>query len=107
MKEFLSKLRERGQLARTPDGDEAVPVSLMCQVPLKAGSRAGRKDELHAFFARLGDEFGHELAMNPQSLSVTGQTVEALIPVDTFKRTVDSLASRQVRVDILIDRHVI
>jgi hypothetical protein len=102
------RLSDRGLLATTPAGDPAVRVSLQYRPQLTEPSRTTRRRLLNDAFARIARRLEAGGAkVDLDSLSVSSQTVEALLPFDRFDELSDELEHAEVRVDQLVDRKVV
>lgn len=106
-KEF-DKLAKIGAIERLNTGDNAVRVSLQYEPRLRNPSRSDRRETLKSEFEQIAQSIDARGAeVNLESLSVSGQTVEALIPVDSFDAIAEELSSKNVRVDLLIGRRAV
>jgi hypothetical protein len=106
--QLLQQLRNLGATARLASGEEGVRVSLQYRARLAEPSRAARRELLHREFQSIAAELvpkGTEVDLG--SLSISGQTVEAVLPLREYDHLVDDLKKRQVRVDALLDRQVV
>jgi hypothetical protein len=104
----IQKLRNLGAISRLDTGEEGVRVSLQYKPRLDEPSRTARRDILHREFEKIASECLSEgTQVDLGSLSVSGQTVEAVLPVKNYDRLVNDLEQKDVRVDDLINRQVI
>jgi len=104
----IKKLRNLGALSRLPTGEEGVRVSLQYKPRLEEPSRSVRRDILHREFQKIASEGVPEgSSVDLESLSVSGQTVEAVLPVQHYDRLVNDLEQREVRVDTIFDRQIV
>ena len=104
----MKKLRNLGAISRLSTGEEGVRVSLQYKPRLDEPSRSVRRDILHREFQKIASEGAPEgTRVDLESLSVSGQTVEAVLPAQHYDRLVNDLEQREVRVDALFDRQVI
>lgn len=104
----IQKLRNLGAISSLPTGKEGVRVSLQYKPRLDEPSRGARRDILHREFEKIAAECAQEgTQVDLGSLSVSGQTVEAVLPVEAYDRLVNDLEQKDVRVDDLIDRQVL
>lgn len=104
----LSKLAQRDQLAQLSSGRPGVPATLQLQQRQSSSTMDARRNTLREQFAKAApavERLGGEVNLN--SLSITGQTVEAILPVDQYDQIETSLRSQEIRVDLLINRQVI
>jgi hypothetical protein len=102
----LSKLERLGAIQDLPTG-KAVKVSLQLQnVPPLA--RQDRQLFLEKEFSRVGSTVETKGAkIDLGSVSVSGQTVEAQIPVGSYEEIVKDLSEQEIRVDPLVVRQVV
>lgn len=96
----IARLRRDEALKTLPDGTVAVPVTLQYQGPVPALPRAERKQWLRERFSRL---YGH-LPLDLESVSPSGQTVEALCPVELFPQICEQINANSDRIDIVQTR---
>lgn len=102
------KLADRGYAEPTAAGAQAVRVSLQYRQPLEERSRAARRQQLQTAFERIAELLRTEGAdVDLESISTSGQTVEALLPLDSFDELSERLSEEDIRVDPLIDRQVV
>jgi hypothetical protein len=101
----LELLRRQQLVRRLADGREAVAVTLQYSGDVPPFSRAERRRWLSERFAELSDAMGG-LAIEPETLSVSGQTVNAVIPVEDVERLRGQL-SDTLRLDIPINRQIV
>jgi len=102
------KLIDRGLAATTPEGLPAVRVSLQYRPRLTDRSRTKRRQLLTDAFGRVAswlEPLG--AAVDLSSLSVSSQTVEALLPFERYDDLSDQLERQQIRIDQLYDRQVV
>lgn len=96
----VAKLRRDEALRTLPDGSEAVPVTLQYQGSIPALPRNERKRWLRERFARL---YG-ELNLDLETVSPSGQSVEALCPVARFREIREQIKANKDRIDIIRTR---
>lgn len=97
--QLAQKLSSRGMLEHFDGGGEALPVSLMVRSDAfrKTPSRAQRKQMLKSMFTqKLNDLIGNGLEVDFNSLSVSGQTVDAKLEVSHLPSIFNSLKQRDV-----------
>lgn len=105
---LIKKLEKLNALTDLGAGRKGVRVSLQFQGQLSERSREKRRDRLHEEFSRIARTIASQgAAVDLESLSVLGQTVEAVLPLDTVEATEKSLQSQHVRVDPLIEHDVV
>jgi hypothetical protein len=99
----LDKLKELGGLVTLPSGEEAVPVTLQALLPLEGGgSRTERKASLFTFFDQLSKVLPDEdFFIEPESLSLSAQTVNARINFTHFDKVLAELTKKHIRTDII------
>ena len=104
----LDKLRKRGLLEKGPDGQESVRVSLQQFASAQGLTRSELKERLRACAAALQEQLaGMGGCVIPDTLSVAGQTFEALIPADKIQFAAEELARKGLRVDLVEPRQII
>lgn len=83
------------------------PVSVQWRGSTEVGGTRARRRELLAAHLRglLGDERSVDVCWD--TLSVSGQTVEAQVDDAEFDRVIAELRSRGLRVDQVLDRQVV
>ena len=96
----VAELRDAGLTTTAPDGQEHVKVTLQVQQPLADPTREQRRSHLSAIFSQIATERADHLTVDPESLSVSGQLVDATVACDAFDHVVPDLAKEGVRVDI-------
>ena len=104
----LSKLERGGALSVLPSGQTAVRVSLHLGQRLAEPSRLARRHLLEQAFETIAKKvaaIGGQVALD--TLAVSAQTVEALVPADRYDDAVAALESLGVRVDPVIFRQVV
>jgi hypothetical protein len=102
------KLSERGLVGKTPAGRPAVRVSLQYQHRFEEPSRDARRRLLSDAFEPIARWLeSNDAHVDLDSLSVSGQTVEALLPIDDYDELTSKLQHHDVRVDQLVDRQVV
>lgn len=107
-----SKLLERvyklGAVERLATGQDGVRVSLMWDSTLSQPSRSARRDLLKQKFESTANDIipdGAEVDLN--SISVSGQTVEAVLPINNFDQITDKLKQQSIRVAVLTNEQVL
>src|SRR4029450_3866892 len=80
----VDKLRRDQSLRELPDGREGIDVTLQFVGSVPAESRPERKDWLKKRFSKANELFDAPLDLKPESLSVSGQSIDATVPVDDF-----------------------
>ena len=107
-KNVIRKLRDLGALSRTSTGEEGVRVSLHYKPRLDEPSRSARREILQSAFGKVASEVhSRGLECDLGSLSVSGQTVEAVLPVRDYESLVDELERKDIRVDALLDQQIV
>ena len=104
----LEKLYKLGAVDRLANGQDGVRVSLMCSLTLSQTSRSARRDLLRQKFESAANDIlpdGAEVDLN--SISVSGQTVEAVLPIDNYDDITDKLKQQSIRVDLLTKKQVL
>lgn len=104
----LDKLRRLGLTEKTSSGAEGVRISAQHQRSLAGETRLDRRRTLQTWADDLNEKVAHHGGeIVPGSLSVAGQTVEAVVPVDTFEAIQSGLTKEGVRVDLVVPRQVV
>ena len=104
----LDKLYKLGAVERLPTGEDGVRVSLQYQSKFTEPSRSHRRNALQTTFENISKAIHSEGAqIDMKSLSVSGQTVEAVLPIDKYDNIAAKLNEQDVRVDLLTDKQVI
>lgn len=105
---MLKKLRQLGAIEHLDAGTDGVRVSLQYRSRLTDPSRARRRDILKSQFERIAHDLVSEGAkVDLDSMSISGQTVEAVLPVDKYDDLTNELSKQDVRVDPLTTEQVI
>ena len=105
---LLERLYKLGAIERMANGQDGVRVSLMWDSTLSEPSRPARRDLLRQKFECVANEIlpdGAEVDLN--SISVSGQTVEALLPIDNYDQITDKLKQQSIRVAPLTNEQVL
>ena len=101
----IAKLRARGLLEPGPTGLECVRISVQQRAELDTSSRAAARAQLESWCSGLSEIIaGLGGVIIPQSLRITAQTVEALVPVSALRRTSEALQQAGARVDLVEPR---
>lgn len=105
---LLERLYKLGAVDRLANGQDGVRVSLMWNSTLSQTSRSARRDLLQQKFESAANDIlpdGAQVDLN--SISVSGQTVEAVFPIDNFDDITDKLKQQSIRVDLLTNEQVL
>ena len=95
------RLSERGQIVPDGSGAESVRVYLQMVPDVPGDTRDERRSALHAYFDELARRRAHTgLELKPDTLSVSGQMIEALLPLATYDTALDELQGEDVKVDL-------
>ena len=98
----ISKLRRDQKLARMPDGSEGVPISLQYKGSVPPLPREERKRWLLDHFAGLENKLSHlGIHLDPKTLSLSGQTVEAVCSVDCVEQVRKAVEPEQHEVTVV------
>jgi len=104
----IEKLTQLGELVDLGSGRKGVRVSLQYQPRLTQRERDARRDLLrHEFASVAADLQPRGAVVDLDSLSLSAQTIEAVLPLDRIDELERELGDRDVRVDLLIDRDVV
>jgi hypothetical protein len=105
----LEKLQKKGAVVRSGTGEVGVLVSFQYRPALASGSRDDRRRELMEHFsgelAPVVDRLGG--ALDPATLSVSGQTLLGLVPPDHLDDVKKALEPEQFRMDVVVDQQVV
>ena len=104
----LERLYKLGAIDRLANGQDGVRVSLMWNSKLSEPSLSARRDLLLRKFESTANEIlldGAEVNLN--SISVSAQTVEAVLPISNFDQITDKLKQQGIRVDPLTKEQVL
>lgn len=103
----LKKLYDTGAIDRLSNGQDGVRVSLQYQ-SATSGSRSSRRTLLKQAFKDIAKEIVSEGAeVDLDSISVSGQTVEAILPVDNYDNIAGKLNQQNIRVDLVQVKQVL
>lgn len=108
MKLQFRKLEKQGALMTLHSGATGVCVSLQYKPNLTERSRSARASALRVKFeqvARSIEPQGAEVDLS--SISTSGQTVDACLPIDHYDELTAQLNQQKIRVDLLVDRQVV
>ncbi len=101
----LEKLRRLGLVRTMDDGSEGVAVTAQYRGAPTSSDRSAWKAEMEAWQQDLGGTLAkHGAKLVPNSMSLSAQTVEALVPTANLDQIADELRSDDVRVDLVIPR---
>lgn len=104
----LERLYKLGAIDRLANGQDGVKVSLMWQTKLSEPSLSARKDLLLQKFESTANHIlpdGAEVDLN--SISISAQTVEAILPIYNYDAITDKLKQQSIRVDPLTRQRLI
>lgn len=104
----LEKLRRLGLVRKLPDGTEAVKITAQyCGTP-SSSDRGVWKAQMEAWENLMSDKLakvGAEIV--PNSLSLSAQTVEAVVPTFRLDEVAKDLNKEDIRVDLVIPRQIV
>ena len=101
----IEKMRRLGLVERTPDGVEAVRLTVQCRWSAAGHSRQSWRETLLDWQQDIGRRLAdHGACLVQDSLSVSGQTVEAIVPVDELPAVCETMDDCGARVDLLVPR---
>jgi hypothetical protein len=101
----LDKLRRLGLTGKTASGQETVRVTAQHRKSLLGQSREQRRAILEGWQQEIGRMLApHGGEIVPNSLSVAGQTVEAVVPVEKLDKIEHDLTKGDVRLDLIVPR---
>jgi len=96
---IVDKLRRDQALHDLPDGREGIDVTLQFVGAVPTATRGDRRHWLARRFSSIQGDLGQTLALKPDSLSVSAQSIEAVVPVEDFDTLEDQLSRHDVRVN--------
>jgi hypothetical protein len=105
---ILEKLNALDAFEELGDGRRGVRVTLQVQARFSERDRKVRRALLRSEFekaAAIIEPDGGKLDFD--SISVSGQTAEAVLPVDVLDVLESKLTAEDVRIDALIDRQIL
>ena len=97
---IVDKLRRDQSLRELPDGREGVDVTLQFVGSVPADSRPERKTWLTKRFSNVKERYDARVNLKPESLSVSGQSIDATVPVEEFDEIRDQLSQEGVRLNV-------
>lgn len=103
---LLRKLEGQGAIELLKGGARGVRVSCQYRPVLGKQPRTERARVLKDCFVELSQKVP-DLEIDLTTLSVSGQTVEALVPVEQFDQVERKLEEKDIRVDLVVDRKVV
>jgi hypothetical protein len=103
----VEKLRRNQSLHELPDGREGLDVTLQFVGDVPDASRRERRDWLERRFSTVQRQFGERVGVKPGSLSVSAQTVEAVVPLDEFDELCEQLSREDVRLAVNVSVQVL
>lgn len=98
----MSSLAKSGLVVPDSSGKDAVRVYLQYLPSVSGKSAAARGKALRDRFERVARR--HEamgVQLDPESMSVSGQMIEALLPLEHYEQARHELEDEKVRVDIV------
>lgn len=99
---IIHKLRQNQQLQRMADGREGVPITVQFKGPVPALPRPERKEWLAQHFGDLKRELADlPIQMDTASISLSGQTVEAICAVDYIEKLRSLCAGGEHDIEII------
>lgn len=104
----INKLRKLGLTETAADGSEGIRISIQCRADLTGQSRQQRRETLGHWVTpttTMVTQFGGFVV--PESLSIAGQTIEAVIPLSAFESAEDEFVKKGERVDIVMQRQAV
>lgn len=107
-KRLLDYLTKMDALEALESGAKGVRVSLQCPGAPAPGSRAERRASLEQQFATIAEGLTSKGArVDLDTISVSAQTVEAVLPVDGYDDVKHDLEQNGIRVDPVVDRQIV
>jgi hypothetical protein len=99
-----SKLEDLGLVFPDESGEPVVRVSLQYQTMLDSGSREDRRQRLEQYFSDVAARTPVDVKLDPGSLRVSGQAVDALVPARDLEALQAELGRQDIRVDPVVVR---
>ncbi|KJJ99593.1 MULTISPECIES: hypothetical protein [Pseudomonas] len=104
----IEKLRQLGLTEQTSAGVEAVRVTAQCRLSAAGYTRDKWRSALLDWECGIEQQLAsHGAELVPGSLSVSGQTVEVVVPIDQLSSVVAEMADADVRIDIVTPHQVV
>ena len=98
----IAKLRQDQRLEKMADGAEGVPISLQYKGSVPSLPRPERKQWLLERFNHLEDKLSHlGIEFDSQTLSLSGQTVEARCNANCFEQVRKALPSDEYAITVV------
>lgn len=104
----IERLRASGAIVSLPSGDAGVRVSMQVDEPMASLSRPQRAEVLERRFGDVSvriQPMGGEVHLD--TLAVSGQACEGVLPLPSYDRIVADLGELHVRVQPLLDRKIV
>lgn len=97
----LDRLRQAQALHELPDGREGIDVTLQFVGKVPQVGRAERKEWLASRFSSANNHLSEAVALEPQSLSTSAQSIQAVVPVTAFDSIRQQLSADEIRVEVV------
>ena len=105
---LAQKLSSQGMTDSLKNGKEAIPVSLMIPERFTETSREVRKELLkNEFEKKLDNDVEGNLEVDFSKISVSGQTVQAKLDINSIHPVLDFLKEKQIEIYPNINKDVI
>ena|SRR5689334_25207730 len=96
------RLAARGLVVRDDAGQDAVRISLEYLPAVDGPSRAHRGEALRSTFERVAaTPKAAGLKLDPESLSINGQLIEGVVPLDRYEAVARDLRDDDMRVQLV------
>jgi len=106
-KRIIDKMRRLGLTEQSSTGAETVRLSAQCTAPLFKHDRAQRRAFLDRWRRELDEKLKkHGGEVITDSLSMTAQTVDVRVPVDSLEAAEKEMAEEDIRLDPIVPRQV-
>lgn len=93
---------DRNPVVRDSDGGEVVRIYLQYLPTLSVKSRGARAKALRSHFEKVAQTHAATgVQLHPDSLSESGQVIEALVPADRYQQAMHELEGDDIRVDLV------
>jgi hypothetical protein len=105
---IIEKMRRLGLTEQNASGAETLRLSAQLKAPLFNRDRQQRQDLLDKWQNQLQQKLEkHGGEVIPNSLSLTGQTVDIRVPVESLEAAEQEMSSEDTRLDPILPRQVV
>ena len=108
IRDRLDELEQSGAVETLPSGGKGVRVTLQLPSGFQLLPRGDRRERLKTEFRRILQSVPVLMGTaDVETISLWGETVEAVVPVEVYDDVLDQLDRQGVRVDPVVDVQVI